>query len=138
MVQFLEFIGNHPVLTGMWMVTLGAIIFYHRRTSASSVGPQEAIMMINRKNATVIDVRERKEFDSGHIVDSLNIPLKNLKQRLSELRKHEQKPLIVVCKLGQHSGEAAKLIQEAGHDEVVRLNGGLTEWKAQSLPLVQN
>jgi len=138
MVQFLEFIGNHPVLTGMWMVTLGAIIFYHRRTSASSVGPQEAIMMINRKNAIVIDVRERKEFDSGHIVDSLNIPLKNLKQRLSELRKHEQKPLIVVCKLGQHSGEAAKLIQEAGHDEVVRLNGGLTEWKAQSLPLVQN
>ena len=138
MVQFLEFIGNHPVLTGMWMVTLGAIIFYHRRTSASSVAPQEAIMMINRKNAIVIDVRERKEFDSGHIVDSLNIPLKNLKQRLNELRKHEQKPLIVVCKLGQHSGEAAKLLQEAGHDEVVRLNGGLTEWKAQSLPLVQN
>ena len=138
MVQFLEFIGNHPVLTGMWMVTLGAIIFYHRRTSASSVGAQEAIMMINRKNAIVIDVRERKEFDSGHIVDSLNIPLKNLKQRLSELRKHEQKPLIVVCKLGQHSGEAAKLLQEAGHEEVVRLNGGLTEWKAQSLPLVQD
>ena len=138
MVQFLEFIGNHPVLTGMWMVTLGAIFFYHKRTSASSVAPQEAIMMINRKNAVVVDVRERKDFDSGHIVDSLNIPLNKLKQRLSELRKHEQKPLIVVCKLGQHSGEAAKLLQEAGYDEVVRLTGGLSEWKAQSLPLVQN
>ncbi len=95
-------------------------------------------MMINRKNAVVVDVRERKDFDSGHIVDSLNIPLNKLKQRLSELGKHEQKPLIVVCKLGQHSGEAAKLLQEAGHDEVVRLTGGLSEWKAQSLPLVQS
>tara|TARA_B100001029_G_C14896787_1_gene358603 strand:+ start:364 stop:780 length:417 start_codon:yes stop_codon:yes gene_type:complete len=138
MVQFLEFIGNHPALTSMWMVTLGAIIFYHRRNSASSVAPQEAIMMINRENAMVVDVRERKEFESGHIVDSLNIPLNKLKQRLTELKKHEQKPLIVVCKLGQHSGEAAKLLQEAGHINVVRLTGGLSEWKAQSLPLVQN
>ena len=138
MVQFLEFIGNHPALTSMWMVTLGAIIFYHRRNSASSVAPQEAIMMINRENAVVVDVRERKEFESGHIVDSLNIPLNKLKQRLTELKNHEQKPLIVVCKLGQHSGEAAKLLQEAGHINVVRLTGGLSEWKAQSLPLVQN
>ena len=138
MVQFLEFIANHPVLSVMWVITLGAIIFYHIRTSATSVAPQEAVMMINRKNAVVIDVRDRKEFDSGHIVDSVNMPLNKLKQRLSELRKHEHKPMIVVCKLGQHSGEAAKLLQEAGHQEVVRLTGGLTEWRAQSLPLVQN
>ena len=138
MVQFLEFIANHPVLSVMWVITLGAIIFYHIRTSATSVAPQEAVMMINRKNAVVIDVRDRKEFDSGHIVDSVNMPLNKLKQRLSELRKHEHKPMIVVCKMGQHSGEAAKLLQEAGHQEVVRLTGGLTEWRAQSLPLVQN
>ena len=84
MVQFLEFIVNHPVLTSMWMVTLGAIIFYHRRNSASSVAPQEAIMMINRENAVVIDVRERKEFESGHIVDALNIPLNKLNQYIMQ------------------------------------------------------
>ena len=137
MVQFLEFISNHLVLASMWIVTLVAIFFYHKRTSASSVGPQEAVMLINRNNAVVVDVRDRKEFDSGHIVDSLNIPLSKLKQRLNELTKHKQKPLIVVCKIGQHSGEAAKVLQEAGHDQVVRLSGGLSEWKAQSLPLVQ-
>ena len=138
MFQFLEFIGNHPVLTAMWMITLGAIIFYHRRTSASSVAPLEAIMMINRKDAIVVDIRERKDFDSGHIVESFNIPFSKLKQRVTELRKHKQKPVIVVCKLGQQSGDAAKLLQEAGHEEVVRLTGGLAEWRAQSLPLVQN
>ena len=138
MVQFLEFIGNHLVLAAMWVVTLAAIIFYHKKTSASGVGPQEAIMMINRKDAIVVDIRERKDFDSGHVVDSFNIPFSKLKQRVTELRKHKQKPVIVVCKLGQQSGDAAKLLQEAGHEEVVRLTGGLAEWRAQSLPLVQN
>ncbi|MDC0221037.1 rhodanese-like domain-containing protein [Gammaproteobacteria bacterium] len=137
MAQFLEFIGNHLLLSAMWVITLGAIMMYHQRTGASSVGPQKAVMLINRQGAVVVDVREKKEFDTGHIVDSINIPLAKLKQRLSELRKHKEKPVVVVCKLGQHSGDAAKTLQESGYAEVFRLSGGLTEWKAQSLPLVQ-
>ena len=137
MAQFFEFIGNHLYLSFMWVVTLGVIIMYHRRTSGSSVGPQQAVMLINRKDAIVVDVREKKEFESGHIVDSINIPMTKLKQRITEVWKYKDKPVVVVCKLGQHSGQAAKILQEAGHADVVRLAGGLTEWKAQSLPLVQ-
>ena len=137
MAQFLEFIGNHLLLSAMWVITLGAIMIYHQRTGASSVGPQKAVMLINRQGAVVVDVREKKEFDTGHIVDSINIPLAKLKQRLSELRKHKEKPVVVVCKLGQHSGDAAKTLQESGFAEVFRLSGGITEWKAQTLPLVQ-
>jgi len=137
MAQFVEFIGNHWVLSALWLATLAAIIVYHQRTGSSSVGPQQAVMLINRKNAMVVDVREKKEFDNGHIVDAINIPLAKLEQRLPELKKHKDKPLILVCKMGQQSGEAAKKLQEAGHDEVYRLRGGVTEWKAQTLPLVQ-
>ncbi|MCG8414778.1 MAG: rhodanese-like domain-containing protein [Pseudomonadales bacterium] len=137
MAQFIEFIGNHLVLSAMWVLTFGAIIVYHQRTGSSSVGPQQAVMLINRKNAVVVDVRDKKEFEAGHIVDSINIPLTKLKQRITELKKHKEKPVVVVCKLGQHSGEAAKTLTEAGHEEVVKLSGGITEWKAQSLPLVQ-
>jgi|TARA_B110000438_G_scaffold24053_3_gene22224 rhodanese-related sulfurtransferase len=137
MAQFVEFIGNHLLLSAMWVITLGAIMMYHQRTGASSIGPQKAVMLINRQGAVVVDVREKKEFDTGHIVDSINIPLAKLKQRLSELRKHKEKPIVVVCKLGQHSSDAAKTLQESDYAEVFRLSGGLTEWKAQSLPLVQ-
>ncbi len=137
MAQFVEFIGNHLVLSIMWIVTLGAIILYHQRTGSSSVRPQQAVMLINRKNAVVVDVRDKKEFESGHIVDSINIPLAKLKQRITELKKHKEKPVVVVCKLGQHSGEATKMLIEAGHSEVFKLSGGVTEWKSQSLPLVQ-
>jgi rhodanese-related sulfurtransferase len=137
MDQFVEFIGNHLALSTMWLVSLGAIVFYHQRTASSAVGPQQAVMLINRKDAVVVDVREKKEFDTGHIVDSINIPLAKLKQRITELKKHQEKPVVVVCKQGQQSGDAAKTLQEAGHIEVVRLSGGITEWKSQSLPLVQ-
>ena len=137
MAQFIEFIGNHLVLSGMWVVTVGAIIVYHQRTGSASVGPQQAVMLINRKDAIVVDVRDKKEFESGHIVDSINIPLAKLKQRVTELKKHKEKPVVVVCKLGQHSGDAAKTLMEEGHAEVYKLSGGLTEWKSQSLPLVQ-
>jgi rhodanese-related sulfurtransferase len=137
MDQFVEFIGNHLLLSAMWVISVGAIIVYHQRTGASSVAPQKAVMLINRQDAVVVDVREKKEFESGHIVDSINIPLAKLKQRLTELNKHKEKPVVVVCKLGQHSGDAAKTLQEAGHAEVFKLSGGITEWKAQSLPLIQ-
>ncbi|MDA1372736.1 MAG: rhodanese-like domain-containing protein [Proteobacteria bacterium] len=136
MAQFVEFIGNNLVLAALWVVSLGAIIVYHQRTGSSSVGPQQAVMLINRKDAVVVDIRDKKEFDNGHIVDSINIPFAKLKQRVSELKKHKEKPVVVVCKLGQQSGDAAKTLLEAGHTEVVKLAGGLTEWKAQSLPLV--
>lgn len=137
MAQFIEFIGNHLVLSSMWLVTVGAIIYYQQRTGSSSVGPQQAVMLINRKDGVVLDVREKKEFDSGHIVDAINIPLAKLKQRLPELKKYKEKPLIIVCKLGQHSSDAAKQLQEDGFSEVYRLSGGVTEWKAQSMPLIQ-
>ena len=137
MAQFVEFIGNHLILSAMWVVSVVAIILYQKKNSASGVIPQKAIMLINREGAIVVDVREKKEFDAGHVVDSINIPSTKLKQRITELKKYTQKPIIVVCKLGQHSGEAAKVIQEAGHEDVFKLSGGITEWRAQSLPLVQ-
>ena len=137
MAQFIEFIGNHLLLAGMWLATVAAIIFYNVRTASKSVGPAAAVMMINRRDAIVVDIREKKEFDTGHIVDSINIPMPKLSQRITELQKHKDKPIVVVCKLGQQSAEAVKLLQEAGHTEVVRMTGGLSEWKAQSMPLVQ-
>ena len=137
MAQFLEFVGNHWILSSAWLILMVAIILQHRVTAAKSVGPQQAVMLINRSDAIVLDVREKKEFDSGHIVDSINIPLAKLNQRIAELEKYREKPMIVVDKLGQHAPEACKLLQKAGYLQAVRLAGGLTEWKAQSLPLIQ-
>jgi len=137
MVQFLEFIGNHWILSGIWLVLILAVVFQLKSSASKSVGPQQAVMLINRSNAVVVDVREKKEFESGHIVDAINIPLSKLDQRMAELQKHKDKPVVVVCKTGQQSSDACKTLTTDGFAQVVKLGGGITEWKAQSLPLIQ-
>ena len=91
---------------------------------------------MNRSEAVFIDIRYNKEFDAGHIVDAINIPASKLEQRMVELSKYKKTPLIVVCKLGQQSGDVAKKLTVAGYEDVVRLGGGISEWQAQSLPLI--
>ena len=137
MAQLIEFISNNWILSGIWLVLILAVIFQMQASAGKSVGPQQAVMLINRSDAAVVDVRDKKEFDIGHIVDAINIPLSKLDQRIAELEKYKDKPVVVVCKMGQQSSEALNKLKTAGYLQVVKLGGGITEWKAQSLPLVQ-
>ena len=56
MAQFVEFFSNHLGLSAMWVISLGAIVFYHQRTGSQGVGSQQLVMLINRKGAVVVDV----------------------------------------------------------------------------------
>ena len=138
MEQFFEFIGNHLVLSSMWVASAAAIIFYQARTAAASVGPQQAVMLINRQDAVVVDIRDKKEFEAGHIVDAIHIPLAKLKQRApAELKKFKERPVLVVCKMGQHAGSIGRKLKAQGFEDVRRLSGGMAEWGANSLPVVK-
>lgn len=93
--------------------------------------------MVNRENALVLDVRDRKEFQAGHIVDAVNIPQSSLESRLDELKKHKDRPVVVVCRIGQNAGAAGTLLRKSGFEQVSRLSGGMTEWRNQNLPVVK-
>ena len=136
MAQFIEFLTNHPILVGCWLAAFAAIVFYHQRTGAKGVSPAQAITLINRSEAVIVDVRDKKDFDEGHIVDAMHMPSSKVAQRVTELQKHKGKPIIVACKLGQQSGETVKALEAEGHEAVFKLVGGMTEWRAQSLPVV--
>ena len=137
MEQYLEFIGNNLILVGIWIALALALIFHRSKTGAQSVGPQQAVMLINRNDGVVLDIRDKKDYDTGHIVDSVHIPHTKLSAQLGELDKLKTRPIIVVCKMGQNSGDACKILRSAGFEQVVRLRGGMAEWRAQNLPLVQ-
>ena len=70
-------------------------VFGQRLRGYLSASPSEATMLINREDAIIIDVRENNEYKEGHIVNSIHIPLSYLKDRLAELDKHKNKPVIV-------------------------------------------
>ncbi len=56
---------------------------------------------------------------------------------MSELEKHKEKPLVLVCKMGQHSGAIGKKLAAQGFTGVRRMSGGMMEWQNSNLPLVK-
>ena len=137
MAQVIEFISNNWMLASVWIALLAAFFWHSSRTASRAVGTQEAVMLINRKDGVVLDIRDKKEYDAGNIVDSLSIPSTKLASRLAELEKYKERPVIVVCKMGQHSSDSCKMLESAGFTQVVKLRGGMAEWRGQNLPVVQ-
>ena len=136
MAQIIEFIANHWILSGLWVLVVLAILGYHSMASGSSLSPHQATLLVNHGSAVMVDIREKKDFDAGHITNAINIPMSRLKERASELDKYKDNPIIIVCNMGQTATEAVTLLQKAGFEKVNRLKGGITEWRAQGLPLV--
>ena len=135
MERFFEFIGNHWILSTLWVLLLVALLLYQKSKSGKTVSPQQATLLVNRSNGVFVDIRDKKEFDKGHIPGSMNIPLAQLKTQIRKLSKYKDKPVIAVCKMGQQASEAVKQLEQEGFTEVSRMAGGLAEWDAQGLPL---
>lgn len=137
MGQLFEFVGNHLFLTGAFVVLLVAFVVNEMRRGGRSISAQELVHLVNREDALVVDIRDRKEFEAGHIVDAKNIPFSALDSRIDELEPWRDRPVVIACKIGQHSGAAGTRLRKAGFSNVMRLAGGMTEWRSSSLPVVK-
>ena len=137
MEQFFSFLGDHPILVGTFLLLLFLFFRNERTRAGATVGTQELVRLVNKENAVVLDVRDRNEFMEGHIVDAMNIPYASLESRLDEISQHKETPIVIACKMGQHSGAAGTLLRKNGFTNVMRLTGGYTEWRAQNLPVVK-
>ncbi|OEY65550.1 rhodanese-like domain-containing protein [Marinobacter sp. X15-166B] len=137
MDKLFEFIVNHYILVSVFVALLAALAVLESRRGGQKVSSQAAVGLINRDEAVVVDIRDRKDFAEGRITGSIHIPLSSLKERAGELKKHQDKQIIVVDKMGQHSGLAVKQLTAEGFAKVVRLNGGIADWKGSNLPLTK-
>lgn len=84
-------------------------------------------------DALALDVREPYEYEAGHIEGSLHIPIGQIQTRWEELDK--ERPIVVVCQIGQRSDLVAGFLRENGYD-AANLSGGLAAWTAAGLSLV--
>ncbi|MCB1614722.1 MAG: rhodanese-like domain-containing protein [Pseudomonadales bacterium] len=135
MTKLVIFIGQEWVLVSALLALI--IIFFYTETKklGPSVSVHELTLLVNRENASIIDIRDEKEFREGHIVDAVNIPFAKFQGNLKALEKYKNAPLIIVDKMGQHSGSISKQLKQDGYD-CRRLQGGITEWKANNLPVI--
>ena len=140
MQQIFEFAQNHPILSLFWVGTLLAIIgttFSSLTAKFKMVTSAELTLLVNRSDATVLDIRAIDEYKKGHITGAKNIPLDQLPNQLTTLENQKDKPIIVVCFAGMSARGAAATLRKAGFSAVSVLGGGMNAWTAANLPVVK-
>jgi len=83
--------------------------------------PVTMVRELVEKNACIIDVREPREFEMGHIINAVNIPLSQLRERMHEIPK--DKPVYVHCRSSQRSYNAICAMQGRGYKNVYNIMG---------------
>lgn len=133
----MEFIQQNLILVSAAVISgcLLLLLSVRRPDTKNVVNPTQATMLINREDAVVIDVRETSEYVEGHLPESRNIPLGQLEQRLGDLEKRKEAPVILVCQNGGRSAEACKKLEALGFSRVHNLEGGVAGWRSAGLPL---
>lgn len=137
----MEFLRDNVLLIGL-AIGSGIMLlwpsFNKNAGGGATVRPSEAVTLINRNNALVLDVRESSEFKTGHITGAKHIPLAELNDRLNELVKYKNKAIIVNCQHGVRSAKACNLLRKAEFTEIYNLQGGIGAWESAKLPVIKS
>jgi hydroxyacylglutathione hydrolase len=99
------------------------------------ISAKEMESRLKSRKILVVDVRRKSEFDSEHIVDALNIPLREINDHLAQLPK--ETPFIIHCAGGYRSMIAASILKQRGWNNFVDVAGGFNEIKNTSLERTQ-
>jgi rhodanese-related sulfurtransferase len=103
---------------------------------AGAVGAAEAVRLLNREKAVLIDISEPAEFAAGHAGGARNVPFGQLEDANHKaLPSNKALPLVLVCPTGSRSSRAVALLKKAGYENVRALAGGLAAWREANLPV---
>lgn len=96
------------------------------------IAPEQAKVIIDERTAFLVDVRTEAEHTDRHIpgTDAL-IPVQELAQRIHELKPWKGKPILLYCRSGNRTQQAAELLQKHGFTDVTDLKGGIQEWMSK-------
>jgi rhodanese-related sulfurtransferase len=140
--SFWIFLQKNPInmmLFATALVTGGMLLWplFNRLFSGGvpQVGAIEAVQLINRRDALVLDVRDKTEFAAGHVPNARNIPLKELEGRLREIEKFKSRPVVINCVSDGRSAAVCATLKKGGFGEVFVLRDGLRGWAGSSLPV---
>lgn len=138
MKQLIEFVLHHPflflALLGILVTLIGNEV---RRAllNLKEVSPLEATQLLNHQDAVLLDVREPPEYQEGFLPNSIRIPLGSLSEKAAQLDKHRARPIIIVCRSGNRSAQAVRILKRMGYETVYNLGGGLHAWRTANLPI---
>jgi rhodanese-related sulfurtransferase len=142
MQKILIFVSEQWLLITLLFLVLFLIARIERKKAGISLTSNELTQLMNKEDVELIDLREKPDFNEGHIVGATNLPFQHWQSKNKKnedlLSQYHNKTIVLVCKMGQQSSFVAKsLSKEAGDKKIYRLAGGVMEWKASQMPLVK-
>lgn len=140
MEQLIEFVGNHPLLSGGFVAVAALLVWTEisRRASGfTELAPAEAVARINDGKTVVVDISPAADFGKGHIVGARNIAPSRLTKPDAEVEKLKGASVLVVCKTGQTAQQAAAALVKLGASPVAVLKGGMSQWRSDNYPVTR-
>jgi len=140
MQEYIEFAGRHSMLFIALTAVIALIIMTELKRAIKGykeVLPSEAVRLINKEDAMVLDVREANELEQGSIIDSKHVALSVLPEKLDSLSSNKDQPILVFCKTGNRSTQACKLLLKNSYSNVFGLKGGITAWVNDQFPITK-
>lgn len=132
----MNFVIDNWMLIAVALVSGGMLLWPALQGGvARGLSAGQAVHLINREKAIVVDVCEPEEFAQGHIGGARNVPLAQLEQRLPEVVKNKSLPVILVCATGARAQRALGTAKKLGYEKAQALAGGLKAWKDANLPV---
>ena len=133
---FFDFVVANWVLF-LIVISSGAMLLWPMLQGAGrgALSAEDAVRLINRQRAVVVDVRAPEEFAAGHVSGARNVPLDQLEAKLAGTVKNKALPLLIVCATGTRAQRAVALARKLGYEQAQVLAGGLKSWKAANLPM---
>ncbi|WP_392561318.1 rhodanese-like domain-containing protein [Orbus sturtevantii] len=135
------FVKNHPLLSLGWIALLIVIIYLTVKSKLSkvkTVSNAQAINMMNKQNAVIVDLRSADNFKKGHITEALNIlPIDIKNGSIKSLEKYKELPVILVDDNGMLVNASGDILVKQGFGHVFALKDGIVGWNGENLPLVK-
>lgn len=95
----------------------------------SKISSEDAKKIIDEeKNIVIIDVRTEDEYNSGHIKNSILIPVNDLKDKAENILKDKNQKILIYCRTGNRSNTAGKILDEMGYSNIYDF-GGINSWE---------
>ncbi|NNG01521.1 MAG: rhodanese-like domain-containing protein [Desulfobacteraceae bacterium] len=127
--------GTYPFTLGSARGRITVVEF--DRPNYSAVSATQAAELINNIRPLVLDVRTKREYDGGHLENSLLIPVQELQHRVRELNGHKDEDILIYCATGNRSTVASKILLDNGFKRIYNMRDGIVEWGGKKLPIAQ-
>ncbi|MDT9587094.1 MAG: rhodanese-like domain-containing protein [Candidatus Arsenophonus melophagi] len=139
MHEIMQFISRHPILILIWIVLLSVVMILTYQdlfAKTKIITRTQAIQLINKAEAIIIDLRSLDDFCKGHIINSMHLtPSEIQNNNVRKLEKYKKYPIIVVSKNGIEATNHAQQLVQYGFEHIFILQEGIVGWSNANLPL---